>query len=129
MTTSPCIGPGLVARLAWPLTCVSCLVLAVACASVPPPNAQLAVSQAALDRASAEAGADAPAELAAARDKLGRAHVAYMAQDYGLANRLADEAEADASLAEAQARSARSTRALTEVRQGITQLQDEMKRR
>jgi hypothetical protein len=129
MTISSCLGRLPAARLAWPLTGLCCLVLAAACAGAPRPNAQLAVSQAAVDRASAEAAADAPVELAAARDKLARAHIAFAAEDYALAARLANEAEADANLAQAQARSARSARALTEVRQGVDQLNDEMRRR
>jgi hypothetical protein len=49
-------------------------------------------------------------------------------EDYALARQLATEAEADATLAEAQSRSVRSTRALTEVREGIRMLREEMAR-
>jgi len=41
----------------------------------------------------------------------------------------AEQAEADATLAESQARSARSARSLAEVREGIRQLRDEMSRK
>jgi hypothetical protein len=67
--------------------------------------------------------------MAAARDKLARATTAYGNKDYALAKQLANEADADATLAEAQARSARSTRALAEVRDGIRMLRDETARK
>lgn len=99
-----------------------------ACASTPPPTAQMAVGTAAVERATGPAAADAPVELAAARDKLAGANAAFARKDYVLARQLAEQAEADATLAEAQARSARSDRALAEVREGVRQLRDEMGR-
>ena len=99
-----------------------------ACASTPPPKEQMAVSKAAVDRAAGPASAEAPVELASARDKLAGANAAFAKKDYALARQLAEQAEADAALAEAQSRSVRSSRALEEVRDGIRQLQDEMKR-
>jgi hypothetical protein len=105
------------------------LALLSACASTPPPHEELAVSRAAVERATGPAAADAPLELASARGKLDRANAAYAAKDYALARQLAEQAEADATLAEAQARTARSDRALVEVREGIRQLRDEMNRK
>ena len=99
-----------------------------ACASTPPPLEQLAVGRAAVERASGPSAAEAPVELAAARDKIARANLAYAAENYTLARQLAEQAEADATLAEAQSRSLRSSRALTAVRDGIRQLRDEMGR-
>lgn len=104
------------------------LVVLSACASTPPPIGQLAVGKAAVERATGPSAAEAPLALASARDKIGRANVAYAGKDYDLARRLAEQAEADATLAEAQARSVRSDRALTEVREGIRQLRAEMAR-
>ncbi|MBT9594775.1 MAG: DUF4398 domain-containing protein [Vitreoscilla sp.] len=104
------------------------LMLATACASPPPPAEQLAVGRAAVERANGPAAAEAPVELAAARDKIARANTAYAAKDYDQARRLAEQAEADATLAEAKSRSTRSNKALTEVRDGIRQLRDEMAR-
>ncbi|MBP7660416.1 MAG: DUF4398 domain-containing protein, partial [Burkholderiaceae bacterium] len=49
-------------------------------------------------------------------------------KEYDLARRLAEQAQADATLAEAQARTVRSDRALTEIREGIRQLREEMAR-
>lgn len=105
------------------------VVLLAACASTPPPSEELAVGRAAVERATGPAAADAPITLASAREKLDRANAAYTSKDYDLARQLADEATADATLAEAQARSVRSERALTEVREGIRQLRDEMTRK
>jgi uncharacterized protein (DUF1501 family) len=105
------------------------LMLLGGCASAPPPNEQLAVGKAAVERASGPAAAEAPTELAAAREKLARANMAYANKDYALASQLAEQAEADATLAEAQARSVRSGRALTEVREGLRQLREEMNRK
>ena len=106
---------------------VACAALLAACAGNPP-TAELAVGRAAVERATGPA-ADAPIEMAAARDKLARATTGYANKDYALARQLADEADADATLAEVQARSARSTRALAEVRDGIRMLRDETARK
>lgn len=108
---------------------VTALALLTACASTPAPSADLAVARAAVERATGPAAADSPVEMASARDKIARANAAFAKEDYGLARRLATEAEADASLAEAQSRSVRSGRALAEVREGIRMLRDEMSRK
>ncbi len=105
------------------------LALLSACASTPAPSAELAVGRAAVERATGAAAAEAPVELASARDKITRANAAFAKEDYGQARRLATEAEADATLAEAQSRSVRSGRALAEVREGIRMLRDEMTRK
>lgn len=105
-----------------------CVALAVAaCASTPPPKEQMAVANAAVEQASGNS-AEAPVELAAARDKLTRAHQAMARQDYVEARQLAEQAAADAALAQASARSARSGRALQEVRESIQQLQAQLNR-
>jgi hypothetical protein len=111
------------------MAAASALALLGACASTPPPMEQLAVGKAAVEKASGPAAAEAPVELAAARDKINRANVAYANKDYTLARQLAEQAEADASLAEAQARAVRSSTALTEVRESIRQLREEMARK
>lgn len=104
------------------------LALLSACAGTPP-TAQMAVSKAAVERADASAAVDAPVEMAAARQKLAQANAAFANKDFELARRLAEQAEADAALAEGQARSVRSAKALAEVREGIRQLRDEMSRK
>ena len=104
------------------------LLMVSACAGTPPPVEQLAVGRAAVERANGPAAAEAPVELAMARDKIARANTAYTNKDYELARQLAEQAEADATLAEAKARSIRSDRALSEVREGLRQLRYEMAR-
>ncbi|HSW04581.1 DUF4398 domain-containing protein [Aquabacterium sp.] len=117
-------------RMPWTALAAAALVaLLSACASESPPRSQLAVGQAAVDRATGPAAAEAPVELAMARDKIARANVAYANKDYALARQLAEQADADATLAEAQARSLRSDRALTAVRDSIRQLREEMARK
>jgi hypothetical protein len=106
----------------------ACLALLAACAGTPPKE-DMAVSRASVERAAGPAAAEAPVEMAAARDKLARATAAYDNKDYALAKQLANEADADATLAEAQARSVRSSRALAEVRDGIRMLRDETARK
>ena len=108
------------------LVACAALVLA-ACASTPEPKEQMAVANSAVDNATGNA-AEAPAELSTARDKLARANVAMAKKDYVQARQLAEEAAADAALAQATARSARSSRALAEVRQSIQQLQTQLNR-
>lgn len=106
----------------------SSLLLLTACASAPPPRAELAVGQAAVERATGPAAAEAPAELAMARDKIARANLAFASKDYALARQLAEEAEADANLAEAQSRAVRADRALTAVRDSLRLLRQELAR-
>ena len=105
------------------------LVSVAACSSVPPPKEQLAVSRSAVDRANSTAAADAPVEISAGRDKLARADIAMANKDYAQARQLAEQAEADAALAEARARSTRSDRALSELRDSIRALREELNRR
>lgn len=114
-----------IGHAAWSL---AALALLSACASPPPPQEQLAVGRAAVARAESPAAADAPIEMAAARDKLARANLALANKDPVLARQLAEQAEADATLAEAMARSTRSQKALAQVREGIRQLREEAAR-
>lgn len=98
-----------------------------ACAGTPPKE-QMAVGRAAVERASGPSAAEAPVELAAARDKIARANVAMARKDYTLARQLAEQAEADAALAEARARAVRSSTALAEVRESLRALRAELER-
>jgi hypothetical protein len=99
-----------------------------ACASTPEPREQMAVGRAAVERVSGPAAAEAPVEVAAARDKIARANRALADKDFVRARQLAEEAEADAALAEARARSQRSDVALEELRASIRALRAEMAR-
>jgi hypothetical protein len=107
---------------------VACATVALAaCASAPEPKEQMAVANSAVDQATGNA-AEAAAELSTARDKLTRANAAMARKDYVQARQLANEAAADAALAQATARTARSSRALAEVRESIQQLQAQLNR-
>ena len=113
--------------------CPMSLLLATAlaaCASVPPPVEQMAVSKSAVDRASSSPNAveAAPVELQRAREKLDRAQRAMTEKDYVLARRMAEQAEVDARVAESRASSARGERALKEVQESSRALQEEINR-
>ena len=113
--------------LVWLAVAVAAFGIA-ACSSAPAPKEEMAVSRSAVERASTSAAADAPQELADARAKLTRANEAMASKDYALARRLADEAQADAALADATARSTRSRRALDEVQASIRLLREQLTR-
>ena len=105
------------------------IALLTACASVPPPTEQMAVSRAAVtDAQGAGAYEFAPVEMRTANEKLTRATAAMNQKDYVTARRLAEQAEADARLAAATANSAKAQRALDEVQASIRTLQNEITR-
>lgn len=101
-----------------------------ACASTPPPKAELAVAEAAVANAT-NAGATqwAPAEMRTAQDKLVRAQSAMTAKEHSQALMLAQQADVDAQLAAAAARSAKSRRAADEVQEANRVLREELSRR
>lgn len=101
------------------LAAVAAITVFGAACSSPPPAAEMAASKATVERATSAVAAEAPMELASARDKIERANVAMSKKDYATARRLAAEAEADATLAEARARAVRSDRELAQVRESI----------
>ena len=111
----------------WPLMAVAML---AACASIPPPKAELAVAEAAVVNAT-NAGALqwAPAELRTAQDKLARAQSAMNAKEHGQALSLAHEASADAQLAAAAARAAKAQRTADEVQEANRVLREELSRK
>ncbi|MDD5273554.1 MAG: DUF4398 domain-containing protein [Methylovulum sp.] len=79
------------------------------CASVPPPVEQMAVSKAAVDNASSAGGTElAPILLKSAMDKMDAANRAMDEKDYVIARQLAEQAQVDAQLATATARSSRA---------------------
>ncbi|MHB8744815.1 MAG: DUF4398 domain-containing protein [Sulfuricaulis sp.] len=86
------------------------------CASVPPPTEQIAVSKAAVANATSAGGNEfAPAEMRTAQDELDRAIQAMTAEDYRHAQVLAEQAQVDAQLAAATARSAKARKAAVTV--------------
>jgi hypothetical protein len=114
--------------LRWlPVLAVSWL---AACASTPPPKADMAVAEAAVVNAANAGGVQwAPAEMRTAQDKLARARAAMAAEDHSLALNLAHEADADAQLAATAARAAKAQRAAQEVQEANRVLRDEIARK
>ncbi len=101
-----------------------------ACASGPAPDAEMAAAELALDQAEdADAAARAPAPYALARDKLERARAAIADGENIEPRRLAEQALADAQLAQAAARSEIARQNATELRQSIETLREELARR
>lgn len=101
------------------------------CASKPPvPNEQLAVSKAAIEQAQrAQANEYAAVELRQAQDKLSQAQAAVQREDYTAAKRLAEQAEADARLAETKSHSTKARNAVAEINESIQALRRELERR
>jgi hypothetical protein len=82
--------------------------VAAACASIPEPKGEVANADLALQKSEAVNAAQfAPLDARLAREKLEKAKLAMQKEDYEKARRLAEEAEVDALVAEAKARSTR----------------------
>lgn len=110
------------------LACAAALV-AVGCATAPPPNEQLAVAKDSVQRAESAGAVDlAPVEMAAARDKLTRAEQAAAHRDAVPATELAEQADVDAKLAEATAQEHRSHKAAMELDASLQALRNEATR-
>jgi len=112
------------------LTAAGAALILTGCASPgTPPVVQMTSARASIAQAeSAGALQLAPVELLAARDKLGRAEAAVREERYVEARRLAEQAEADAELAERKSRTARSARAVEELARGNAELKKEIER-
>jgi hypothetical protein len=92
-----------------------------------PATADVAVSRAAVENATQAGAAElAPAELTAAREKAQRAQQALAAKDYKLAMDLAQQAQADAKLAQSKATSSKATTAADAVQEDIRVLREEL---
>ena len=100
------------------------------CASIPPPNEQMAVSKVAVTNATSAGGNEfASGEMRSAHDKLDRAGQAMVSEDYKNARLLAEEAEVDAQLAATKARSAKAQQAAATVQEDSRVLRNELDRR
>jgi Domain of unknown function (DUF4398) len=107
-----------------PLTALFALGALAACAHENVPESQLSRAQVAYDRAvAAQAGARSPAELARAQTELQGARAAIDKEDYTQARRLADQAEADARLAESRAQAATEAENLAQLKGTVDKLQ------
>ena len=111
------------------ITAASAL-LAAGCASTPAPDADLAVSVAAVAHATAAgAPALAPQEMRMAREKLERAQFAMGNRDYDAARMLARESQADAQLAESKSEAIKARKAADESQAAGRALREEMNRK
>jgi Domain of unknown function (DUF4398) len=109
-------------RLTAPAIIASVLALA-ACAEPQPPTAALRSAGMAIARAEQNgAQSVAPQPLQMAQDKLNRAHGAVNAKEMTTAERLAEESEADANLANATSNAVRLNATAAEL-QGLEQQQ------
>lgn len=114
------------------LICAGALLALAGCTSPEkaPATADVAVSRNAVENAvSAGAAEHAPDELMAARDKLQRASAALAAKDYDTARDLAQQAQADAKLAQSKASSAKATAAAEALQEDIRVLREEVERK
>lgn len=110
---------------------VAALLALAGCASKEkaPATADVAVSKNAVESAASSGGSDyAPAEMMAARDKMQRASAALAAKDYDTARDLAQQASADAKLAQSKANSAKATAAANALQEDIRVLREEVDR-
>ncbi|MFD2365906.1 DUF4398 domain-containing protein [Pseudoduganella sp. GCM10020061] len=94
-----------------------------------PATADVAVSKNAVETAASSGASElAPAEMMAARDKMQRASAALAAKDYDTARDLAQQAAADAKLAQSKANSAKATAAANALQEDIRVLREEVER-
>jgi hypothetical protein len=100
------------------------------CATAAPPNEAMAVATAAVNRASSgPTAAQAPIELRRAVDKLAAARVALSDGRNVEAQRLAEQADVDAQVAEMQAQRVRSVLAAQESDAAARALREELQRK
>jgi hypothetical protein len=118
------------ARLRTASTLVLTASLLGACASTPEAPPQLAVAEAAVQRANTPTTmADAPAQLRVATDKLAAARAAVTSGDTPRARMLSEQAEVDARVAELHADSMRSGKAAKESQDAARALSEEIQRK
>lgn len=104
-------------------------VLLAGCASTQAPTEQMALSKAAVNNAMSLGGNEfAPIELKSAMDKLDAAERAMAAKNYELAQQMAEQAEVDAKLASAIARSTKAQKAADALQEDIRVLRQEIDR-
>lgn len=110
--------------------CAVGMVITVGCSSLKTPaTADVAVSKAAVANAASADGMEyAPVEMNSAREKMTLANKALANKDYELASKLANEAEADAKLAQSKANSAKAKTAADALQSDIRILREELVR-
>jgi len=112
------------------MLCAATMLGSYGCSSMKTPaTADVAVSKAAVDNAAGADGAEyAPVEMRMAREKLALANKALADKDYQLASQLANEARADARLAQGKANSAKAQAAAEALESDIRVLDEELQR-
>lgn len=114
-------------RTAKYLAASSLLMVLAGCAGIPAPTDQVELTRNAVSRAvTADATQYAPAEMKSAQDKLYAVERALGEKNFAAARTLAEQAEADANLAERKARAAKAQQQLHNAQQGIEVLKQEM---
>lgn len=104
--------------------------LAAGCAGIPAPTEQIAVSKAAVSNANSAGGNEfAPLPFNSAMDKMEIAERAMTDKDYLQARQLAEEAQIDAQLAEATARSVKAQKSLRQLQDDNRVLRQEIDRK
>jgi len=111
------------------LISVAVALISTGCASVPAPVEQMAVSKAAVNSATSAGGTEfAPVLLKSAMDKMYAADRAMTDKDYVVARELAEQAQVDAQLAAATARSSKAQKAAGALQEGNRVLRQEIDR-
>ena len=115
----------------WAVGAIGCAAVVIAgCASVAPPKEQMAVSKSAIANAVSAGGSEyAPVEMRAAQEKMDLANRAMDKEDYEKARWLAEEAQADARLAEKKAQSAKAQKSANVLQDDIRVLREEINRK
>ncbi|MEQ1532422.1 MAG: DUF4398 domain-containing protein [Sideroxydans sp.] len=104
--------------------------LLAACAGVQPPLEQMATSKAAVDTAvSTGANEFAPVQIKSAMEKMTRAEKAMSDENYEAAKQQAEQAQVDAQLATAMARSAKAKKAADALQEDSQILRQELDRK
>lgn len=99
------------------------------CATIPAPTEQMAVSKVAVSNASSAGGNEyAPLQLKAAMEKMDAAERAMAEENYLIARQLAEQAQVDAQLAAATARSVKAQKAVEALQEDNRVLRQELDR-
>ncbi|MEW6441700.1 MAG: DUF4398 domain-containing protein [bacterium] len=105
------------------------IILATACASADKGAArkEIGSAESAINQArTGSATQSSPLELRLAEDKLARANAAFEEGEYETAERLAEQASADATLAEARAQNVKTKEMVRTLQDSISQLRREI---
>ena|SRR5674476_40060 len=109
---------------------VTAALLMTGCASIPAPTEQIAVSKVAVESANSAGGNEfAPLQLKSVMDKMDAAERAMIVENYALAKQLAEQAQVDAQLASATARSAKAQKAASALLEDNHVLRQELNRK